>query len=71
MARTVWRPPLDRKARARRHVVHHANQLGIDWFDLGDAEGEQAFEHMASPDLRAWMADNHLDLTLRGEYAFS
>lgn len=45
------------------------NQLGIDWFDLGDAEGEQ-FEHMASPDLRAWMADNHLDLTLRGEYAF-
>lgn len=45
------------------------NQLGIDWFDLGDAEGEQ-LEHMASPDLRAWMADNHLDLTLRGEYAF-
>lgn len=45
------------------------NQLGIDWLDLGDAEGEQ-LEHMASPDLRAWMADNHLDLTLRGEYAF-
>lgn len=45
------------------------NQLGIDWFDLGDAEGEQ-LEHMASPDLRAWMADSHLDLTLRGEYAF-
>lgn len=45
------------------------NQLGIDWFDLGDAEGEQ-LEHMASPDLRAWVADNHLDLTLRGEYAF-
>lgn len=45
------------------------NQLGIDWFDLGDAEGEQ-LEHMSSPDLRAWMADNHLDLTLRGEYAF-
>lgn len=45
------------------------NQLGIDWFDLGDAEGEQ-LEHMASPGLRAWMADNHLDLTLRGEYAF-
>lgn len=45
------------------------NQLGIDWFDLGDAEGEQ-LEHMASPDLRAWMADNHLDLTLRGEYTF-
>lgn len=45
------------------------NQLGIDWFDLGDAEGEQ-IEHMASPDLRDWMSDNHLDLTLRGGCAF-
>lgn len=45
------------------------NQLGIDWFDLGDAEGEQE-EHMASPDLREWMAENHLDLTLRGECVF-
>ncbi|OUP09151.1 C69 family dipeptidase [Collinsella sp. An2] len=39
------------------------NQLGIDSFDLADAEGE-AREHMASPDLRSWMAENHLDLTL-------
>ncbi len=39
------------------------NQLGIDHFDLADAEGEQA-EHMASADLRPWMAANHLDLTL-------
>lgn len=39
------------------------NQLGIDSFDLADAEGEQR-EHMASADLRAWMAENHLDLTL-------
>ncbi len=38
------------------------NQLGIDSFDLADAEGEQA-EHMCSADLRQWMADNHLDLT--------
>ena len=38
------------------------NQLGIDSFDLADAEGEQR-NHMASPDLRQWMADNHLDLT--------
>lgn len=45
------------------------NQLGIDWFDLGDAEGDQV-EHMASVDLRDWMADNHLDLTLRGECVF-
>lgn len=45
------------------------NQLGIDWFDLGDAEGDQV-EHMASADLRDWMADNHLDLTLRGECVF-
>ena len=39
------------------------NQLGIDYFDLADAEGEQV-EHMASADLRTWTADNHLDLTM-------
>ena len=39
------------------------NQLGIDSFDLADAEGP-ARDHMASADLRAWMAANHLDLTL-------
>ena len=39
------------------------NQLGIDSFDLADAEGAQR-EHMASADLRAWMAAHHLDLTL-------
>ena len=38
------------------------NQLGIDRFDLADAEGPHR-EHLASPDLRAWMAENHLDLT--------
>ena len=42
------------------------NQLGIDRFDLADAEGAEA-EHMASADLRAWMAEHHLDLTLRGD----
>lgn len=40
------------------------NQLGIDSFDLADAEGPRR-EHMASADLRAWMAAHHLDLTLR------
>ena len=39
------------------------NQLGIDYFDLADAEGEQA-EHMASDDLREWMDANHLNLTM-------
>ena len=39
------------------------NQLGIDYFDLADAEGEQV-EHMASADLREWMKEHHLDLTL-------
>ncbi len=39
------------------------NQLGIDYFDLADAEGEQV-EHMASADLRTWMEDNHLNLTM-------
>lgn len=38
------------------------NQLGIDYFDLLDAEGEQV-EHMTSPDLRQWMSENHLNLT--------
>lgn len=38
------------------------NQLGIDYFDLADAVGEQV-EHMASEDLRAWMDEHHLDLT--------
>ncbi|MDM8299996.1 C69 family dipeptidase [Collinsella tanakaei] len=43
------------------------NQLGIDYFDLADAEGEQV-EHMASADLRTWMEENHLDLTMyRGD----
>ena len=42
------------------------NQLGIDAFDLADAEGAQV-ECMASADLRAWMAEHHLDLTLRDE----
>ena len=45
------------------------NQLGIDWFDLADAEGEQV-EHMASPDLRVWMEEHHLDLTFRGDSFF-
>ena len=39
------------------------NQLGIDSFDLDDAEGAQA-DHMCSADLRSWMAEWHLDLTL-------
>lgn len=38
------------------------NQLGIDYFDLADAESEQ-LEHMASADLRTWMEENHLNLT--------
>ena len=42
------------------------NQLGIDSFDLDDAEGAQA-EHMCSADLRSWMAEHHLDLTLGAE----
>ena len=42
------------------------NQLGIDSFDLADAEGAQT-DHMCSVDLRAWMSANHLDLTLAGD----
>ena len=43
------------------------NQLGIDYFDLLDAEGEQV-EHMASPDLREWMEENHLNLTMTSRF---
>ncbi|MBY4798254.1 C69 family dipeptidase [Collinsella sp. AGMB00827] len=42
------------------------NQLGIDFFDLADAEGERK-DFMASADLRAWMQANHLDLSLGGD----
>ena len=37
------------------------NQLGIDSFDLVDAETDQR-EHMASADMRAWMREHHLKL---------
>ena len=40
------------------------NQLGIDSFDLDDAEGEGR-DHLASPDLRAFLEEHDLDLTLR------
>lgn len=42
------------------------NQLGIDLFDLADAEGGQR-AYLCSPDLRAWMAQHHLDRTVRAE----
>lgn len=42
------------------------NQLGIDSFDLKDAEGAQR-EHLCSSDLREFMAAHHLDLTLGGD----
>lgn len=42
------------------------NQLGIDHFDLADAEGDQ-LDHMASVDLRSWMDEHHLNLTLARE----
>lgn len=45
------------------------NQLGIDYFDLADAEGDQV-EHMASADLRTWMEENHLNLTMMRPDAF-
>ena len=41
------------------------NQLGLDSFDLDDALGEGR-EHLCSPDLREFIEDNHLDLSLDG-----
>jgi dipeptidase len=46
------------------HYVTMPNQLGIDTFDLEDAEGAGR-DHLASPDLRAFLETHHLDLTLR------
>ncbi len=43
------------------------NQQGIDKFDLEDAFGEQK-EHLCSADLREFIKDNHLDLSLNGEF---
>ena len=45
-----------------RYVVM-PNQSGIDHFDLADAFGEKK-EYLCSPDLREWMRDNYLDLTM-------
>ena len=42
------------------------NESGIDSFDLNDAFGKQA-EHMCSADLREFIADNHLDLSMDGD----
>ena len=41
------------------------NQLGIDRFDLDDALGEGR-DHLASPDLREFIAENSLDLSFDG-----
>lgn len=43
------------------------NQLGIDALDLDDALGAQK-NFMCSPDLREFIAANHLDLTLDGPF---
>ncbi len=49
------------------------NQLGIDNFDLKDAFNEQK-EHICSSDLKEFVANNHLDLTIdepfNARYAF-
>ena len=42
------------------------NQLGIDRFDLADAEGDGR-EHLCSADLRAFIAKHHLDVTSRSD----
>ncbi len=42
------------------------NQLGLDYFDLDDAFGEQK-EFMCSADLKEFIEKNHLDLSLDGK----
>ncbi|MEE0954386.1 MAG: C69 family dipeptidase [Eubacterium sp.] len=42
------------------------NQLGIDEFDMNDAFGDRE-EHLCSADLREFIRDNHLDLSMHKE----
>lgn len=49
-----------------RYVVM-PNQLGIDSFDLEDAFTNQK-EHMCSEDLREFISNNHLDLSIEKEF---
>lgn len=43
------------------------NQLGLDHFDLEDAQGAGK-EYLCSADLREWMQAHHLDLSLNGAF---
>lgn len=43
------------------------NQLGIDYFDLEDAFGEQK-EFMCSKDMKEFIKNNHLELSIDEEY---
>ncbi|EFI42504.1 C69 family dipeptidase [Peptoniphilus sp. oral taxon 386] len=43
------------------------NQLGLDYFDLNDALGEQK-EYMCSSDMREFIEDNHLNLSFDDEF---
>ena len=46
------------------------NQFAMDGFDLDDAFGAQK-EHLCSADLRAFIAENHLDCNQDGRFAIS
>ena len=48
-----------------RYVVN-PNESGIDSFDLEDALGE-GLNHLCSADLKEFIADNHLDLSMDGK----
>ena len=48
-------------------VVIAPNRFGMDGFDLEDAFGAKK-EHLCSTDLRAFMADNHLDCNRNGRF---
>lgn len=48
-------------------VVTMPNQLGIDFFDMEDAFGE-AINFLCSDDLREFVTNNYLDLSLDGQF---
>jgi dipeptidase len=64
-----WRPSAAITGSARKvpddvYVVM-PNQLGLDRFDLEDALTEKK-SHMCSADMREFIEENHLDLSLSG-----
>ena len=56
-----------RPCSSARHSAHRGHTLGIDSFDFADALGGQK-QFLCSKDLKDFVDQNHLDLSLDGEF---